>query len=73
VATRRNFTQEYKDQAVRLVLDSGRSIGEVAKHALSPMQPTDLRPVLHVQHLSQRREGSKFPDAGSSHRRNAWL
>jgi transposase-like protein len=48
VATRRNFTQEYKDQAVRLVLDSGRSIGEVAKHALSPMQPTDLRRVLHL-------------------------
>jgi transposase-like protein len=31
VATRRNFTQEYKDQAVSLVLDSGRSIIEVAK------------------------------------------
>jgi transposase-like protein len=31
VATRRNFTQEYKDQAVSLVLDSGRSIAEVAK------------------------------------------
>jgi transposase len=31
VATRRHFTQEYKDQAVSLVLDSGRSIVEVAK------------------------------------------
>jgi transposase len=31
VATRRRFTQEYKDQAVSLVLDSGRSIAEVAK------------------------------------------
>jgi transposase len=31
VATRRNFTQEYKDQAVSLVLDSGRTIAEVAK------------------------------------------
>jgi transposase len=31
VATRRNLTQEYKDQAVSLVLDSGRSIVEVAK------------------------------------------
>jgi transposase len=31
VATRRNFTQEYKDQAVSLVLDSGRSIADVAK------------------------------------------
>jgi transposase len=31
VATRRNFTQGYKDQAVSLVLDSGRSIAEVAK------------------------------------------
>src|SRR6185437_14150790 len=30
-ATRRHFTQEYKDQAVSLVLDSGRSIAEVAK------------------------------------------
>ena len=31
MATRRHFTQEYKDQAVSLVLDSGRSIAEVAK------------------------------------------
>jgi transposase len=31
VATRRRFTQEYKDQAVSLVLDSGRPIAEVAK------------------------------------------
>jgi transposase len=31
VATRRQFTQEYKDQAVSLVLDSGRSIVEVAR------------------------------------------
>jgi transposase len=31
VATRRHFTQEYKDQAVSLVLDSGRTIAEVAK------------------------------------------
>jgi transposase len=31
VATRRHFTQEYKDQAVSLVLDSGRSIADVAK------------------------------------------
>ena len=31
MATRRNFTQEYKDQAVSLVLDSGRTIADVAK------------------------------------------
>jgi transposase len=31
MATRRNFTQEYKDHAVSLVLDSGRSIAEVAR------------------------------------------
>jgi len=31
MATRRTFTQEYKDQAVSLVLDSGRSIAEVAR------------------------------------------
>lgn len=31
MATRRHFTQEYKDQAVGLVLDSGRSIAEVAR------------------------------------------
>jgi transposase len=31
VATRRRFTQEYKDQAVSLVLGSGRTIAEVAK------------------------------------------
>jgi transposase len=31
VATRRNFTQEYKDRAVSLVLDSGRPIAEVAR------------------------------------------
>lgn len=30
MATRRHFTQEYKDQAVSLVLDSGRTIVEVA-------------------------------------------
>ncbi|WP_308286213.1 transposase [Actinomycetospora soli] len=31
MATRRHFTQEHKDQAVALVLDSGRSIAEVAR------------------------------------------
>jgi transposase len=31
VATRRRFTQEYRDQAVSLHLDSGRSIVEVAR------------------------------------------
>jgi len=31
VATRRHFTQEYKDQAVSLVLHSGRTIADVAK------------------------------------------
>jgi transposase len=31
VATRRRFTQEYKEQAVSLVRDSGRTIAEVAK------------------------------------------
>lgn len=31
MATRRQFTQEYKDNAVSLVLDSGRSIAEVAR------------------------------------------
>ena len=31
MATRRHFTQEYKDQAVSLVLDSGRTTAEVAK------------------------------------------
>ena len=31
MATRRRFTQEYKDQAVSLVLDSGRTAAEVAK------------------------------------------
>lgn len=31
MATRRHFTQEYKDQAVSLVLDSGRPIAEVAR------------------------------------------
>lgn len=31
MATRRRFTQEYKDQAVSLVLNSGRTIAEVAK------------------------------------------
>lgn len=32
MATRRHFTQEYKDQAVSLVLDSGRTIAEVARN-----------------------------------------
>ena len=31
MATRRHFTQEYKDQAVSLVLHSGRTIADVAK------------------------------------------
>lgn len=31
MATRRYFTQEYKDQAVSLVIDSGRSVAEVAR------------------------------------------
>ncbi len=31
MATRRRFTQEYKDQAVSLHLDSDRSIPEVAR------------------------------------------
>jgi transposase len=31
VATRRRFTQEYKGQAVSLVLDSGRTVADVAK------------------------------------------
>ena len=31
MATRRNFTDEYKAQAVSLVLDSGRTIAEVAR------------------------------------------
>ncbi|MDN5920506.1 MAG: transposase [Pseudonocardia sp.] len=31
MATRRHFTQEYKDNAVSLVLDSNRSIAEVAR------------------------------------------
>jgi hypothetical protein len=50
VATRRNFTQEYKDQAVSLVLDSGRSIAEVAKSigvhemTLAPISMQLLRP-----------------------------
>jgi len=30
VATRRHFTDEYKSQAVSLVMDSGRTIAEVA-------------------------------------------
>jgi transposase len=31
LATRRHFTQEYQDQAVSLVLHSGRTIRDVAK------------------------------------------
>ena len=31
MSTRRQFTQEYKDRAVSLVLDSNRSIADVAK------------------------------------------
>jgi transposase len=31
VTTRRHFTQEYRDQAVNLVLNSGRTRAEVAK------------------------------------------
>ena len=31
MVTRRRFTQEYKDQAVSLVIDSGRTVAEVAR------------------------------------------
>ena len=31
MATRRRFTQEYKDRAVGLVVDSGRTIAEVSR------------------------------------------
>jgi transposase len=31
MATRRRFTQEYQDQAVSLVVDSGRTIAEVSR------------------------------------------
>ena len=44
VATRRNFTQECKDQAVSIVLDSGRSIVEGAwwTQLQRPMQPLSV-------------------------------
>jgi len=32
LATRRRFTQEYQDQAVSLVLHSGRTIRDIAKN-----------------------------------------
>jgi transposase len=31
LATRRHFTQEYKDQAVSLVIDAGRAVADVAR------------------------------------------
>ena len=31
-STRRSFTQEYKDEAVRFVIEGGRSIAEVARN-----------------------------------------
>ena len=46
MATRRRFTQEYKEQAVSLVLDSGRSIAEVASRYVKVNASVKVNPVL---------------------------
>ena len=62
MATRRNFTQEYKDQAVSLVLDSGRSIAEVAKSI-------GVHEMTLGKWVKNARESGRVPDKDLSERR----
>ena len=66
MATRRHFTQEYKDQAVSLVLDSGRTIVEVAKSIGVPRD--DVR-----QRVKKARESGSVPDKDLSEPERAEL
>jgi transposase len=66
VATRRHFTQEYKDQAVSLVLDSGRSIAEVAKSI-------GVHEITLGKWVKKARESGRVPDKDFSENERAEL
>ena len=66
MATRRNFTQEYKDQAVSLVLDSGRSIVEVAKSI-------GVHEMTLGKWVEKARESGPGRIPPTSHRRDHWF
>ena len=55
MATRRGFTQEYRDQAVSLVLLSGRSIRDVAK-------TIGVHEITLGKWVSKAKEGEPGPD-----------
>nr|MDQ3763673.1 transposase [Actinomycetota bacterium] len=55
MATRRGFTQEYRDQAVSLVLHSGRTIRDVAK-------TIGVHEITLGKWVSKAKEGEPGPD-----------
>ena len=59
MATRRHFTQEYKDQAVSLVLDSGRTIVEVARSI-------GVHEMTLGKWVKKARDAGRVPDKGLS-------
>jgi transposase len=57
LATRRRFTQEYQDQAVSLVLHSGRTIRDVARSI-------GVHEITLGKWVSKAKEGETGPDKG---------
>jgi transposase len=66
LATRRAFTQEYRDQAVNLVLHSGRTIRDVAK-------TIGVHEITLGKWVSKAKEGEPDPDKDLSETERAEL
>ena len=66
MATRRGFTQEYRDQAVSLVLHSGRTIRDVAK-------TVGVHEITLGKWVSKAKEGEQGPDKDLSETERAEL
>ena len=66
MATRRGFTQEYRDQAVSLVLHSGRTIRDVAKSI-------GVHEITLGKWVSKAKEGEPGPDKELSETEHAEL
>jgi transposase len=66
LATRRAFTQEYRDQAVNLVLHSGRTIRDVAK-------TIGVHEITLGKWVSKAKEGESGPDKDLSETERAEL
>jgi transposase len=66
LATRRGFTQEYRDQAVSLVLHSGRTIRDVAK-------TIGVHEITLGKWVSKAKEGEPGPDKDLSETERAEL